>query len=172
MKNTKRLVLLGLYVSMALALNLFERSFIVPLAVPGAKLGLANIITLTLLLTMGFKEAFIVLVTRIALGAMFGSGPYAMLYSLSGGILSLVLMHLLTFVNKDRISEIGISVLGAFAHNVGQILMAALVINNLRIFSYLPILFTSALFTGIFIGYVTKFLVKVQIISKLNTGYK
>lgn len=172
MKNTKRLVLLGLYVSLALALNLFERSFIVPLALPGAKLGLANIITLTLLLTMGFKDAFTVLVTRIVLGALLGSGPYGMLYSLSGGLLSLVIMYGLTFVNKDRISEIGISILGAFAHNVGQILMAALVINNLRIFSYLPVLFTSALFTGLFIGYVTKFLVKIQIISNLNSGYK
>lgn len=172
MNKTRKIVLLGLYVSLALALNLFEKLYLVPLSIPGVKLGLANIITLTLLLTMGIKEASIVLILRVALGSMFGGGFYSMLYSLAGGVLSLVSMYLLTFVNEDKISEIGISIAGAFFHNIGQILMAALVINNIRIFSYMPIVFTSALFSGIFIGYVTRFLVKVQVLSRLNNRYK
>jgi len=158
MKDTKRLVIMGLFVSMALALHIFEKMIPVPFITPGAKLGLSNIITLTVLMSLGFKDAFFVLVARIVLGSIFGGGVSGFIYSISGGILSLLMMELTRRLGKENISVIGISVVGAVFHNIGQLLAAAFIIQNANIFVYFPVLFLAAVGTGIFVGLTTKYL--------------
>ncbi len=158
MKNTKRLVMMGLFVAMALALSIVEKMIPVPFVAPGAKLGLSNIITLTVLMSLGFKDALSVLVARIILGSIFGGGLSGFIYSISGGILSLVMMELTRKIGRESISVIGISVVGAVFHNVGQLLAAAYIIQNMNVFVYLPVLFLAAVGTGVFVGLTTKYL--------------
>ncbi|RKD27344.1 heptaprenyl diphosphate synthase [Caminicella sporogenes DSM 14501] len=165
MKDTKKLVLMGLFVSMALVLHLVERMIPVPFIAPGAKLGLSNIITLTVLMIFGFKDAFIVLITRVILASIFGGGVSSFLYSIVGGILSILIMELIKVVGRENVSLIGISVAGAVFHNVGQLLVAAFIIKNINIFIYFPILFLAAVGTGIFIGLTSKCLLNYLTLS-------
>lgn len=158
MKKTRRLVILGLFVSMALALHIFEKMIPVPFITPGAKLGLSNIITLTVLISFGFKDAVVVLITRIILGSIFGGGLSGFIYSISGGMLSIVFMEIIRRIGKENVSVIGISIIGAVFHNIGQLLAAAFIIKNMNIFVYLPVLFLAAIGTGLFVGLVTKYL--------------
>ena len=166
MQNTKRLVVMGLFVSMALALHIFEKMIPVPFITPGAKLGLSNIITLTVLMSLGFKDAVIVLITRIILGSIFGGGLSGFIYSISGGVLSIIFMETTRRLGKENVSVIGISIVGAVFHNIGQLLAAAFVIKNMNIFVYLPVLFLAAVGTGLFVGLTTKYL-----LSYLNRDY-
>ncbi len=161
MKDTKKLVLMGLFVAMALALHVFERALPVPFIAPGAKLGLSNIVTLTILKTFGFKDAFTVLIVRIIMASMFGGSISSLIYSISGGILSILAMYIVGVIGRDNISFIGISIIGAVFHNIGQLLAAAIVINNVNIFVYLPMLFITAIGTGIFVGLTSQFLVNL-----------
>lgn len=169
MRDTKRLVIMGLFVSMALALHIFEKMIPVPFIAPGAKLGLSNIITLTVLMSLGFKDAFIVVVARIVLGSIFGGGVSGFIYSISGGILSLLMMELTRRLGKENVSVMGISVIGAVFHNIGQLLAAAFIIQNMNIFIYLPILFLAAVGTGIFVGLTTKYLLLYMNVDNFNS---
>ncbi len=122
---------------------------------PGAKLGLSNIITLVALMTLGFKDTFIILTVRIILSSIF-TGPMSyLMFSIGGGYLSLVVMYL--FSRIKGFSTIGISVGGAIGHNVGQLLVASDIVNNIAMTAYLPFMLITSLVTGIFVGIVSKF---------------
>ena len=138
--NTKKLVLIAILISQAIILGFVERFIPISFIVPGAKLGLANIITLIALYILTVRETSFILFGRIVLlSFMFGSVS-SLLYSISGGYLALIAMYLA--MRTKNLSIIGISVIGAVFHNVGQLAMAALIINNLNIFYYLPLLLT------------------------------
>lgn len=148
MSKTKRLTLCAVLIALALALSYTERfiplQMVVPL--PGVKLGLANIVTLIALYLLGPKEAFAILVPRCILGAVFGGGITGLLFSLTGGVLAMAVMILAKKV--PIFSVYGVSILGAAAHNVGQILAAMVLMNSLHIGAYLSYLLVVALFTG------------------------
>lgn len=152
MNHTKRMVLSAVLVSLALALSYTERfiplQMLVPL--PGVKLGLANIVTLIALYLLGAKSAFAILILRCVLGAVFGGGITGLLFSLTGGVLSMSVMALCK--NAPILSVYGISILGAAVHNVGQILAAMVLMNSVYIGMYLPYLLVVALFTGFATG--------------------
>lgn len=158
MTKNRKMTFLSLLVAQALVLNIVERMLPVPFIAPGAKLGLANIITLVCLYSFGFKDTLIVTILRVILGTLLGGSLSSFLYSISGGILSLLAMFIVKEAGRDNVSTIGVSVAGAFFHNVGQVLMAALIIQNIRIVSYLPILSVAAILTGIFVGIVGRYL--------------
>ena len=164
--KTKKLALMSLYISIALMLNIFENFLPTRYLVPGAKLGLANVITMISLLTLGKKDTIMILVIRVLLGSIFGGGVSGFLYSISGSIFSFMSMTLIISLFKDKISMIGISATGAFFHSVGQVLMASIIIQNVRIFSYLPMLLFASIVTGVFVGYTAKntveFMVKIK----------
>jgi len=159
MSRTKKLAIRSLFVSIALVLHIAESMIPLPVLTPGAKIGLANIITMIAVVLMGYKEAFGILIARIMIGSIFGGGVSGFLYSFSGGMLSLVMMTLLIIFAKDRVSMIGISVTGAFFHSLGQVVVAALMLQNVRILSYLPVLLLTSIGAGIFVGYVSKALI-------------
>ena len=152
MGRTKQLTLCAVLIALALALSYTERfiplQMLVPL--PGVKLGLANIVTLIALYLMGPKAAFAVLIPRCIFGAVFGGGITGLMFSLTGGLLSMCVMAL---SRKIPIFSIyGVSILGAAAHNVGQILAAMVLMHSYYIGAYLPYLLVVSLFTGFATG--------------------
>ncbi len=158
MKPVKKTVYLAIIISQALVLHYIEH-FIPPLA-PGAKLGLANIMTLVTLSLFGFKEAMVVVVVRSVLGPLLGGSPTAILYSLSGGILSGIVMAIL-FRFQKTFSLLGISTAGAVFHNLGQLLVASALFGTIGIlYTYLPLLMVASVVTGNFIGLVSGYLIR------------
>ena len=152
MGNTKRLVQSAVLVSLALALSYTERfiplQLLIPL--PGVKLGLANVVTLMALYLLGAKSAFVILVLRCMLGAVFGGGITGLLFSLTGGVLAMSVMALSRKI--PMLSVYGVSILGAAAHNIGQILAAMALLQSVYVGAYLPYLLVVALFTGFATG--------------------
>ena len=152
MSKTKRLPLCAILVALAMALSYTERfiplQMLVPL--PGVKLGLANIVTLMALYLMGPKAAFAILIPRCIFGAVFGGGITGLAFSLVGGLLAMAVMCLARKI--PAFSVYGVSILGAAAHNVGQILAAMVLMNSVYIGAYLPYLLGVALFTGFATG--------------------
>lgn len=160
MKKTNKMVYIGLLVAQALVLHIFERAIPVPFITPGAKLGLANLITVIALYTLPKeKDAFIVLFLRIVLGTMFGGNLASFMYSAAGGILSFLAMIFVKNIFKEKVSIIGVSSAGAIFHNVGQILVAAMIVKNIAVTLYLPILSIVSIVTGIFIGITANYMV-------------
>lgn len=158
MNKTQKLVFISLLVAQAIVLSFIERMIPLNFSIPGAKLGLANIITLTSLYLFSFRETFSIVLLRTTMVALIAGSVSGFLYSISGGILSFLVMYLLIKVGNEKISTIGISVIGAVFHNLGQLLMAAFIIKNMRIVIYLPMLMITGVVTGIVVGMTVKFL--------------
>jgi len=153
-RRLRRLTLDAMLVSLALVLAIVERwiplELIVP--VPGLKLGLANIVTLVALMRLQVTDAVTILLVRIMIMSAI-TGITTMLFSLGGGLLALLVMWLLTFLEGRSLSVIGISMAGAAAHNLGQVSVASLVMREpLLLVSYLPPLLITGLLTGILTG--------------------
>ena len=152
MSTAKKITLCAILISLALALSYMERfiplQMLVPL--PGVKLGLANIVTLVALYLLGTRYAFMILVPRCILGAVFGGGITGLMFSLTGGLLAMSVMALSK--RAPVFSVYGVSVMGAAAHNVGQILASMVLMHSYHIAGYLPYLLVVAVFTGLFTG--------------------
>lgn len=148
---TKKIALLGLCTAVALVLAYVE-VLLPPLfnAIPGIKIGLPNIIIVFVLYRFGFKEAAAVsLVRMIAVTFLFGN-LMALIYSLAGAFLSMVVMVILK--KMKFLSVVGVSVAGAVFHNVGQILAAMLLLGTTELGYYLIVLTVTGTVSGIFVG--------------------
>ena len=147
-----RVAYFGVFTALALIFSYVETLIPINFGIPGIKLGLANLIIIIALYKMSVKEAYALSVVRIVLaGFMFGN-LFSIIYSLAGGILSLSVMALLK--KTDKFSLFGISMAGGVFHNVGQLIVAILVMENLNIAYYMPVLLISGLLTGFVIGLV------------------
>lgn len=147
---SRRIANIGMMTALAMIFSYVEMLLPVNFGIPGVKLGIANLVVVTGLYMMDAKDVFMVSAIRIFLmGCLFGNGV-SLLYSLAGGILSFAVMVLLRHIKGFGIS--GISIAGAVSHNIGQLMMAALVIGNLSIFYYFPVLMAAGVVTGLFIG--------------------
>ena len=155
--KTKKLTFLSLMVGYSLTLYIIETYIPNPLITifPGAKLGLSNIITLISLMILGIKNTCIILTVRIILSSIF-TGPISyLLFSAGGAYLSLICMY---FASKVKgFSLIGVSIIGAIGHNVGQLLVASLIVENINMVGYLPFMLITSLITGMFVGLVSKY---------------
>lgn len=148
--STKKIAFYGLFLALALVAGFIERFIPINPGIPGVKLGLANIVTMILLYTVGFQAAALITAARILLsGLLFGNG-FAMVYSAAGATLSMIAMILLKKTGK--FSSVGVSVAGGVFHNIGQILVAAVVLETRALIYYLPILIISGLAAGIVVG--------------------
>jgi heptaprenyl diphosphate synthase len=159
MSSNRKMVFISLLVAQALVLSIVERMIPVPFISPGAKLGLANIITVVAIYLLTLKDAFSIMILRVILASLVGGNLSGFFYSVSGGLLSLFAMYIVHKIGKDNISIIGVSIIGGVFHNIGQILIAAVVIQNLAIAAYLPILLVAGVGTGIFVGITAKQLI-------------
>ena len=158
-KRAQQVALSGLLTSLMLVFGLVERQFPLTAAIPGVKLGLANSVLLYSLYMLGIKQSFILMLLKALMSWLIYTNMSAMFYSLGGGFLSLVVMILL-FKMKD-VSIIGVSALGAVFFNVGQILVAVVMLNTPQlIVTYLPILMISGVVTGVLTGVVAKMVIR------------
>ncbi len=158
--STKKLTILSLYSALALIMFTIEAALPSILPIPGAKLGLANIITLIILTKYSAKDAFIVLIVRIIMSAIFTGQAVMLIYSICGGLLSLIIM---AFSNKflDKSYIFITSILGGIFHNIGQIFAAYFILKMSGILVYIPYLVIIGAITGFFIGLVTHFSKKI-----------
>lgn len=144
----------GFYTALALIFSYVEILIPISLGIPGIKLGLANVVIVVVLYKMGRKEAYIISVTRVILAGFLFGNLASILFSLAGCVLSLTIMSLL--YKKENFSVIGISVIGAVFHNLGQILVAMVVVSSFSVMYYFSVLMIAGIITGIIIGIVAK----------------
>ena len=152
MNRTRKLTLCAVLISLALVLSYVERFFPLQMAIPlpGIKLGLANIVSLVALYLLGARYAYAILTIRGILGSLFGGSVTSLLFSMTGGSLAMLTMfgaHKLPFL-----SVYGVSILGAAAHNIGQICASMLLMHSVYIGAYLPYLLAIAIVTGFATG--------------------
>ena len=160
MKKSKatRVAYTGMLVALAFVLSYVEALIPISLGVPGVKMGLANLVVMVALYTLGAGQAFVLSMVRIVLvGFTFGSMA-SMMYSLAGGLLSFVVMAIAK--RLDLFSQKGVSILGGVFHNIGQILMAMAVVENGKLIYYLPVLLISGVLAGIAVGIVASMITK------------
>lgn len=156
--KSKKISTYGLLVALAFILSYIESLFPIPLPIPGIKVGLANLVVLAALYTMGVKEALVLSFIRIILvGFTFGNLS-TMMFSLGGGLLSWLLMVLAK--RSKQLGLVGVSVIGGLSHNIGQIVVAMIVIENIYVLGYLPILLVFGAVTGTIIGILGSLIVK------------
>ncbi len=151
--KTKKTALLGVLIGVALVLSYLE-AILPPIyaAVPGIKVGLPNIVVILILYKMGVKEAAAVSLIRVFTVAMLFGNVVTLAYSTAGALLSLLLMAL--FKKLDVFSTVGVSIIGGVAHNLGQILVAIVLLNSTLIGYYMIILTITGTLAGVFIGLV------------------
>jgi heptaprenyl diphosphate synthase len=159
--STKRIALIAMLVAQATILHYLEGLLPNPIPIPGVKLGLANIITLLALILYDFKTALNIVVLRTILGSLLNGSLFGVGFFLSftGAMVATCMMVILLRV-FPVLSVIGVSVAGAIAHSVGQLLMAALIINQPGIFYYLPFMLLFSIPSGIITGLLLKALLK------------
>ena len=140
----------------------YVETLIPALPIPGAKIGLPNIVALLVLLVFGFTDALVVQLIRAFISSLLFSSAMALAYSLAGGVLSLLVMLLLTRTYKDEIgpSVLFVSVMGAIAHSTGQVLVAMAVLETAAILSYLPWLIIISVITGLIVGFTVYLIYK------------
>lgn len=149
---------MGMLVALAFIFSYIESLIPITVGIPGIKLGLANMVIIVTLYTMGTGPAFVLSLVRIVLTGFTFGNLAMMMYSLGGGMLSLLIM---VIARKMKLFSVtGVSVLGAVFHNIGQILVAAIVVENSSLFYYLPVLLVSGVFFGVVIGMVGAILIK------------
>lgn len=159
MPKTKKLALMAVLTAIALTIFMLEAQLPAPVPIPGVKLGLANIVTLTAMLILGRREAGAILAARIIMGAVFAGNPSAMLYSAAGGVLAYAAMCLLVGVVPEK-RLWAVSAVSAVAHNMGQLLACVLVVKTPGVFIYAPALIVSGVITGVFTGFGAMYLVR------------
>ena len=160
----KKIALYGILTSLALIFGYIESLFPLSFIAPGVKLGLANSVALILLCYGDFRGAILVNITRILLSALLFSSPFSLIFSLTAGILSVVIMRLLSGIKG--VSVIGFSISGAAVHNLVQLTVASLLFGR-AVWYYLPFLLISALLSGGIIGILSSIIFK-----KIKTNIK
>ena len=156
--KTKKLTVLALSISLALILSYVESLLPAFVAIPGIKMGLANIVIVFVLYKLGWKEAVLVSLIRIVLVSLLFGSIMSLFYSFAGAVLSLVGMILLK--KTDKFSTIAVSVTGGVLHNIGQIVMAGILLETNVLLYYLPFLLFSGIVSGILIGILAATMVK------------
>ena len=161
MNKNKRLIYISLLAAQGVVITLLERAILFPFAfAPGAKLGLANIITLLAIFTLPYKDSLKVVWMRLLISTLLGGTLSTFLYSFAGAFLSYGGMLLVRLLGPKRVSMIGISATGGILHNVGQLAMASLIAQSFSVMLYLPILSVTGIFSGIAVGVAANYLLE------------
>ena len=154
----KRVAQYGLFLALALAAAYLENLLPLSFTVPGVKLGLANAIVMVILYKKGLKSAIIVSFARIILASALFSGMFTMIYSIAGAFLSISVMAVLN--KTGRFGVVGVSTAGGICHNIGQLIVASIVVENHAMFYYFPVLCVSGVICGTIIGMLTGMLIE------------
>ena len=155
---------MGVFLALALICSYVESLIPISFGIPGVKLGLTNIVVVLMLYCIGAKEALAVSVCRIVLAGFLFGNLFSILYSLAGGLLSFLIMWAVKRTGKLGI--LPVSVCGGIFHNIGQLAVAALVVDY-NVFYYLPVLLLAGAATGLAIGVVAQELI-IRIGDRMN----
>lgn len=160
MNRTRKLIFLSLLSALGIVLGLFESIIPLPIAVPGARLGLSNMVVLVTILSIGYRECLVVSVFKTVILVLVTGNVSSFFFSFGGAFLSAIAMILAHKFLSNYLSPIGISEIGSYFHNVGQVLVASYIIKTTSIFAYLPFLIILGIFTGYFVGISSVFISK------------
>nr|WP_288976617.1 Gx transporter family protein [uncultured Blautia sp.] len=153
-----RVAYFGVFTALALIFSYIETLIPLQFGIPGVKLGLANLVIVLALYKMGTGEAYLLSVVRVLLtGFLFGN-YFSIIYSLAGGLLSLSVMALLR--KNGGFSVMGVSLAGGVFHNIGQLIVAMLVVETFSVIYYVPVLLIAGMLTGLLIGIVSNEMLK------------
>lgn len=144
----------GVMTALALVLGYLEVLFPLPVAIPGVKLGLGNIIVVYALISYGPKPAFLLMLFKVVTSALLFGNPAVFPFSLAGGVLSFAIMTIA--VRVRFLSVLGVSILGGVAHNMGQALMVTILLGPAVAVANLPILLIAGILTGLVTGLVCR----------------
>lgn len=153
-----RVAYFGVFTALALIFSYVETLIPVNLGIPGVKLGLANLIIVVALYKMRLSEAYLLSVVRVLLAGFIFGNYFSIIYSLAGGLLSLTVMALLKKLGGFSLQ--GISIAGGVFHNIGQLIVAAVVVETFSVTYYFPVLLVAGLLTGLVIGIVAEMMLK------------
>lgn len=156
--KTQKFVLLSLLTALGIAVGFFESFIPLPVAVPGARLGLSNIVVLVTIVNFSYREGLLVAVLKSVLLVLVTGSVSSFIFSFTGTLLSAIGMILAHRFLSKYLSLIGISEIGSFLHNLGQVFAAMFVLKNPMIISYFPFLAGLGLFTGYFVGLSANFI--------------
>ena len=172
MNNVHKMSLMAILTAGAIVISIIE-SFIPSIGIPGIKLGLANILVLITLYEIGVKEAIFVNLGRVVMTGILRGNLITMgfLMSLTGAVFALVIMIVFYLLIK-KFSIIGVSMVGSIFHVLGQILIAMAFLGTIYVLLYLPIIAISAIVTGVFVGIISKLVIRTGIIRKQREKYK
>ena len=144
----------GVFTALAHIFSYVETLIPIHFGIPGAKLGLANLVIVIVLYQAGWKDALLLSVTRIVLSGFLFGNLFGILYSLAGGLFSLAVMTIIK--RRESFSMIGVSMAGGVTHNIGQLIVAMIVVETYQVGYYLPALMLAGLATGTLIGLVCR----------------
>ena len=150
-KNTVRIAWFGVFTALALIFSYVETLIPFQIGIPGVKLGLANLIVVVALYKMGGKDALLLSVTRIVLSGFIFASLFSILYSLAGMVI---------LKKRGSFSVFGVSMAGGVFHNVGQLIVAMLVVETFSVAYYVPVLLIAGVITGFIIGVVANEMLK------------
>ena len=158
--TTKNITVTALYTAIALVLHLVENA-LPPLFAfaPGAKMGLANIVSLVAIFTLGSAQAYAILIIRCLLGSIFGGNLFSLVYSLPAGLVSLTAQLVLIKLLVPRISVVTVSFIGAVLHNAVQLLVASIIVKT-NLVSVLPLMLFASVIAGLAVGFTAYFTLK------------
>ena len=156
--SSRKCAVLGMLLAVALLCGYVESLIPFSFGIPGIKLGLANLVTVIALYRLGPKEALLISIARILLSGFLFGNMSAVVYSLAGGILSFLVMLFLK--NVVKLNILSVSGAGGIFHNLGQLFVAALVVENLNLLYYMSVLFFAGLVTGLLIGVASREVLK------------
>lgn len=156
--TAKKIAVLAIFITLSLITFIIENQF-PPLFVPGARMGLANIFSFTALIMFSPVEAFIVVAVRTGLGAIYAGNVSALLYSFTGGVVSMAISSVLMYTVYPRVSVMAVSVLGAVAHNVTQNIVFVLLTDTSTL-TLIPYFILAGILSGAIVGAVTLILFK------------
>ena len=154
----RNLIITALLAAIALVFNIFEAS--IPMPLPGIKLGAANVFSLVALVLLGVKEAFAVTLIRVFLAWVMTGNWFAFVCSLAGGLLAVAVMSFIYSKYRDDFSLPWISVAGAWAFNIAQVSVAALMVNDVRVLFYMLPLLAAGTAAGWAVGWLALLLCK------------
>lgn len=148
MKN--KVAYFGVFTALALIFSYVETLIPVNFGIPGMKLGLANLVIVTALYKLRLREVYLLSVVRVLLSGFIFGNYFSIIYSLAGGLLSLTVMAFLK--KSESFSVMGVSIGGGVFHNIGQMIVAMLVVETFSVVYYVPVLLAAGLVTGLLIG--------------------
>lgn len=166
-KTVKKIAILAIFITLALILSYVDSLIPLAIMVPGIKIGLANVIIILALYTMGEKETILISITRVILSSLLFGTILTCLYSMTGAMFSFIIMLFLK--KKTDLATLTISIIGAVSHNFGQITMAIFIMNTKEIIYYLPILIITGVISGMLIGIFANVLIQF---TKKNQIFK